>query len=61
PKGVIPAPWVFKPSYAYMADAPAGAYQPTLTGGKAGNTFCMSVAAFKIAGSAQPQSAHKKH
>jgi len=62
PTGVTPAPWVFKPSYAYILKAPPGTYQPILTGGKAGDTFCMSVAAFKIAGSvASPQSDEKKH
>ncbi len=61
PTGVTPAPWAFKPSYAYVLNAPAGTYQPTLTGGKAGNSFCMSVAAFKIAGSAKgPQASQKK-
>jgi len=62
PTGVTPSSWTFKPSYVYLQNAPPGTYQPTLTGGKAGDTFCMSVAAFKIAGSgAIPQSGQKKH
>jgi hypothetical protein len=49
PTGVTPAPWVYKTSYAYVLDGPQGTYQPTLTGGKAGGNFCMSMAAFKTA------------
>lgn len=48
PTGVTPAAWSYTPSYVYMPDAAPGTYQPTLTGGKAGANFCMSVAAFKI-------------
>jgi hypothetical protein len=59
--GITPATWTYKPSYAYVADGPPGTYQPTLTGGKAGSSFCMSVAAFKTAGahSVLPSSADK--
>jgi hypothetical protein len=50
PTGVTPAAWTHKPSYAFVLNGPPGTYQPTLTGGKAASSFCMSVAAFKIAG-----------
>jgi hypothetical protein len=49
PTGVTPTPWVYKTSYVYVLDGPQGSYQPTLTGGKAGGNFCMSMAAFKTA------------
>jgi hypothetical protein len=49
PTGVTPAAWTRTPSYVYALDAPAGTYQPTLTGAKAGDNFCMGMAAFKIA------------
>ncbi|MGA2456669.1 MAG: hypothetical protein ABSF85_03810 [Terriglobales bacterium] len=49
PSGVTPAAWTYKTSYVYVLNAPPGTYQPTLTGGKAGGSFCMSVAAFKTA------------
>jgi hypothetical protein len=49
PTGVTPAAWTFKPSYVYVLNGPPGTYQPTLTGGAAGGSFCMSVAAFKTA------------
>jgi len=49
PTGVTPPAWTYKPSYVYALNAPPGTYQPTLTGGKAGSSFCMSMAAFKIA------------
>jgi len=49
PTGVTPSPWTFTTSYAYFVDAPPGTYQPTLTGGKSGTDFCMSIAAFKTA------------
>jgi hypothetical protein len=56
PTGVTPAGWTFKTSYVYMLNAPAGTYQPTLTGGRAGGSFCMGMAAFKTAASvASPQ------
>jgi hypothetical protein len=51
PTGVTPAAWTFKTAYVYVANGPAGTYRPTLTGGKAGGNFCMSVAAFKTAAS----------
>jgi len=51
PTGVTPAGWTFKTSYVYMLNAPAGTYQPTLTGGRAGGNFCMGMAAFKTSGS----------
>jgi hypothetical protein len=51
PTGVTPAGWTFKTSYVYMLNAPAGTYQPTLTGGRAGGSFCMGMAAFKAASS----------
>jgi len=47
PKGVTPAAWTFTTSYVYALNAPPGTYQPTLTGGKAGGSFCMGMAAFK--------------
>jgi hypothetical protein len=47
-----PAPWFFKPSYAYLLDADPGTYQPTLTGKGTGGNYCMGVAAFKAAASA---------
>jgi len=49
PTGVTPGTWTYKPTYVYGLNLPAGTYQPTLTGGKAGDSFCMSVAAFKTA------------
>jgi hypothetical protein len=49
PTGVTPAAWTHNPSYVYALNAPAGTYQPTLTGGKAGDNFCMGMAAFKTA------------
>jgi hypothetical protein len=49
PTGVTPEGWTYTTSYVYFLNGPAGTYQPTLTGGKAGNNFCMSMAAFKIA------------
>jgi hypothetical protein len=51
PTGVTPAGWTFKTSYVYLLNAPAGTYQPTLTGGRAGGSFCMGMAAFKAASS----------
>lgn len=42
------APWVFKPSYAYLLNATPGTYEPTLTGEGTGK-YCMGVAAFKSA------------
>jgi hypothetical protein len=61
PTGVTPATWTFKPSYVYVLNAPAGTYQPTLTGAKAGESFCMSMAAFKIAATGDsPQSPGKQ-
>jgi len=52
PSGVTPEAWTFKPSYAYVLNGRPGTYQPTLTGAKAGGSFCISMAAFKIAESA---------
>jgi hypothetical protein len=49
PSGVTPAAWTYKPSYAYVLNGPPGLYQPTLTGGNAAGSFCMSMAAFKTA------------
>jgi hypothetical protein len=49
PAGVTPDLWTYKTTYVYGLNLPAGTYQPTLNGGKAGDNFCMSVAAFKIA------------
>jgi len=49
-KGATPADWVYKPTYVYGLNLPAGTYQPILTGSKNGGTFCLSVAAFKVAG-----------
>jgi hypothetical protein len=49
PTGVTPDTWIYKPTYVYGLNLPAGTYQPTLTGGKAGDSFCMSMAAFKTA------------
>ena len=53
PTGVTPKGWTYSPSYLYWLNAPPGTYQPTLTGGKAGGKFCMSMAAFKVAGAAK--------
>jgi hypothetical protein len=62
PTGVAPEAWTFEPSYVYLQNAPPGTYQPTLTGAKAGSSFCMSVAAFKIAPSvASPQTDRSKN
>ena len=56
PTGVTPAAWTYTTSYVYVLNAPSGTYQPTLTGGKAAGSFCMSMAAFKTAASvASPQ------
>jgi hypothetical protein len=49
PTGVTPETWTYKTSYVYGLNMPAGTHQPTLTGGKAGDNFCMSMAAFKTA------------
>jgi hypothetical protein len=49
PTGVTPDTWTYKTSYVYGLNMPAGTHQPTLIGGKAGDSFCMSMAAFKIA------------
>jgi hypothetical protein len=49
PTDVAPAAWTFKPSYVFVPSGPPGTYQPTLSGAKEGGTFCMSVAAFKVA------------
>jgi len=49
PTGVTPETWTYKTSYVYGLNMPAGTHQPTLTGGKAGDSFCMSMAAFKTA------------
>jgi hypothetical protein len=51
PTGVSPAAWTYKSSYVYGLNLAPGAYQPTLTGGKASGSFCMSAAAFKLADS----------
>jgi hypothetical protein len=49
PTAVTPETWTYKTSYVYGLNMPAGTHQPTLTGGKAGDSFCMSMAAFKTA------------
>jgi hypothetical protein len=49
PTAVTPTLWTYKSSYVYGLNLPPGAYQPTLTGGKAAANFCMSMAAFKLA------------
>ncbi|MGB9235446.1 MAG: hypothetical protein WCC04_13620 [Terriglobales bacterium] len=49
PTGVGPAPWKYKTTYVYAPNAPAGTYQPTLTGKGTSGTFCVSMAAFKTA------------
>jgi hypothetical protein len=56
PTGVTPAAWTYKSTYVYIPKAPAGTYQPTLTGASPAASFCMSMAAFKIAASV-PRSA----
>jgi hypothetical protein len=62
PTGVTPAAWAYTTSYVYLADAPPGTYQPTLTGGKPGDSFCMSMAAFKTAAPvAIPQPSHSQN
>jgi hypothetical protein len=60
PTGVTPAAWTYNPAYVYMLNARPGTYQPTLTGGKAGGSFCMSMAAFKTAASAAAVSPPRK-
>lgn len=62
PTGITPDAWTLKSSYAYVLNGPAGTYQPTLTGAKDGETFCMSVAAFKVApeSTAAPQAGHNQ-
>jgi hypothetical protein len=45
---VTPSEWVYKPTYVYGLNLPAGAHQPTIIGAKSG-TFCLSMAAFKVA------------
>lgn len=52
PTGVTPAAWTYKSTYVYVPKGPAGTYQPTLTGASPAGSFCMSMAAFKIAASA---------
>src|SRR5271163_1680871 len=49
PTGVTPSPWMYKTTHVYQLNAPAGKYQPTLTGAGTAGTFCMSMAAFKTA------------
>jgi hypothetical protein len=49
PTGVSPKDWTYKTTYVYGLNLPAGTYQPTLTGGKSGGSFCMGMAAFKSA------------
>jgi hypothetical protein len=49
PTGVTPSSWMYKTTHVYQLNAPAGNYQPTLTGGGTAGTFCMSMAAFKTA------------
>jgi hypothetical protein len=47
--GVTPEEWTYKTTYVYGLNRPPGAHQPTLTGGGAAGSFCMSMAAFKTA------------
>jgi hypothetical protein len=54
PTGVTPVSWTYNPSYVYLLNAPPGTYQPTLTGGKAAGSFCMSMAAFKTRTAGMP-------
>jgi len=50
PKAVTPDPWQYRTSYVYILNAPAGTYQPTLSGGEGkSGKYCMSAAAFKAA------------
>jgi hypothetical protein len=51
PTGVTPAAWTYKTSYVYVLNGPSGTYQPTLIGGSAAGSFCMSMAAFKTVAS----------
>lgn len=47
---VVADPWQYRTSYVYIPNAPAGTYQPMLSGGEGkGGKFCMSAAAFKAA------------
>jgi len=56
PSAVSLPGWTFKSTYVYGSNLPPGTYQPTLTGGKTGGSFCMSMAAFKAgAADAKPQ------
>jgi hypothetical protein len=52
PTGVSLPQWTFKSTYVYGTNLPAGTYQPTLTGGKAGGSYCMSMAALKVSAGA---------
>jgi len=49
PKSVSPAAWTYKTTHVYLQKSAPGTYQPKLAGGKAGNKFSMSMAAFKAA------------
>jgi hypothetical protein len=57
--GVTPSSWKYRTTYAYLLSARPGTHQPTITGGSAGSSFCMSIAAFKTSGSGE-SSAHNK-
>ena len=47
---VVADPWQYRTSYVYIHNAPAGTYQPMLSGGEGkSGKFCMSAAAFKAA------------
>jgi len=54
PTGVTPAAWTYQTTHIFVPNGPPGTYQPTLTGGKAGNSFAMGIAAFKVAKDAAP-------
>jgi hypothetical protein len=56
--GVAPSDWTYRPTYVYGLNLPKGTYQPSLTGGKAGGSFCMSMASFKTAAQAPVSQAH---
>jgi hypothetical protein len=49
PTGVTPPEWKYSTSFVYLLNGAPGTYQPTLTGGKAANNFCIGMAAFKVA------------
>jgi hypothetical protein len=52
PTGVTPSGWTYKTTHVYALNQPPGTYQPTLTGGTPGGSYCISMAAFKTVAAA---------